>query len=57
MKTAQERQAEQKKEKLATMQNQIKTGKLVVRQMTDEERAKFAPRADAGDGPKRSRKR
>jgi len=57
MKTAQERQAEQKKEKLAVMEKQIKTGKLVVRQMTDEERTKFPPREDAGDGPKRSRKR
>jgi signal recognition particle GTPase len=57
MKTAQERQQEQKKAKLDVMEQQIKAGKLVVRKMTPEERAKFPPREGAGDGPRRSRKR
>jgi hypothetical protein len=57
MKTAQERQQEQKQAKLATMEQQIKTGKLVVRKMTAEERAKFPPREESADGPKRSRRR
>ena len=43
MKTAHERQQEQKKEKLEVMEQQIKTGKLVVRQMTAAERKKFPP--------------
>ena len=57
MKTAHERQQEQKKEKLEVMEQQIKAGKLVVRQMTAAERKKFPPREDAGDGRRRSRRR
>jgi hypothetical protein len=43
MKTQQERQAEKKREKLEAIEQQIKEGTLVVRKMTDEERAKFPP--------------
>jgi hypothetical protein len=57
MKTAKERQEEQKREKLAVMRRQVKAGKLVIRQMTPDERKKFAPRQEAGEGLKRSRKR
>jgi hypothetical protein len=57
MKTAKERQEEQKQEKLAVMRKQVKAGKLVIRQMTPEERKKFQPRQEAGEGIKRSRKR
>jgi hypothetical protein len=34
-----ERQAEKKQEKLAEMERQVKSGNLVIRQMTKEERA------------------
>jgi hypothetical protein len=57
MKTAKERQEEQKREKLAVMRKQVKAGKLVIRQMTAEERKKFPARQEAGEGLKRSRKR
>jgi len=57
MKTAKERQEEQKQEKLAVMRRQVKAGKLVIRQMTPDERKKFQPRQETGEGLKRSRKR
>jgi hypothetical protein len=57
MKTAKERAEEQKRAKLALMRKQVKAGRLVIRQMTAEERKKFPPREDAGDGLKRSRRR
>jgi hypothetical protein len=44
MKTAHERQEEQRQAKLASMEEQIKAGTLVVRKMTREEREKFPPR-------------
>jgi hypothetical protein len=43
MKTMQEQREERKQAKLKHMQRQIKSGKLVVRQMTDEERARHLP--------------
>jgi hypothetical protein len=46
MKTAHERQEEQRKAKLKLMRQQIKAGKLVVRQMTEEERKKYPPRPE-----------
>jgi hypothetical protein len=39
MKTPQERQADRRREKLDEVDKQIRTGSLVVRQMTAEERA------------------
>jgi hypothetical protein len=57
MKTAKERHEEQKRAKLALMRKQVKAGKLVIRQMTPEERKKFPPREDAGEGLKRPRRR
>jgi len=44
MKTQWERKEEQRREKLAHMQEQIKSGQLAVRQMTDEERRLYPPR-------------
>jgi anti-sigma28 factor (negative regulator of flagellin synthesis) len=44
MKTVQERQQEQRRAKLAQIRQKIKDGTLVVRQMTDEERAKLPER-------------
>lgn len=43
-KSVQERQQEERERKLADMQEQIKQGTLVVRQMTDEERRANPPR-------------
>jgi hypothetical protein len=51
MKTAHERQEEQRQAKLKLMRQQIKAGKLVVRQMTDEERKKYPP------GPEKPKRR
>ena len=39
MKSPQERQADRRRQKLEEVEKQIKTGSLVVRQMTEEERA------------------
>jgi hypothetical protein len=39
MKTPQERQADRRRQKLEEVEKQIRTGSLVVRQMTAEERA------------------
>ena len=39
MKTPQERQADRRRQKLEEVEKQIRAGSLVVRQMTDEERA------------------
>jgi hypothetical protein len=40
-KTQREREAEQRKAKLDRIQEQVDDGSLVIRQMTDEERARF----------------
>lgn len=50
MKTPQERQADRRRQKLDEVQKQIRTGSLVVRQMTAEERAENPVRPPA---PKR----
>ena len=39
MKTPQERQADRRRQKLEEVEKQIREGSLVVRQMTDKERA------------------
>jgi hypothetical protein len=45
MKSTQERAQERRREKLADVQAQIRSGSLVVRQMTAAERARYQPRA------------
>jgi hypothetical protein len=44
MKTPQERAEEKRREKLETMEAQIRDGSLVVRQMTPDERERNPPR-------------
>jgi hypothetical protein len=53
MKTVHERQEEQRQAKFELMRQQIKAGTLVVRKMTDEDRAKYPARPQ----PEKSRKR
>jgi hypothetical protein len=58
-KTQREREAEQRKAKLERIQEQVDEGSLVIRQMTDEERARFAsahPKPEHG-APRRERRR
>jgi hypothetical protein len=45
MKTAKQRYLEQREAKLERIRQQIESGRLVVRQMTRAERAKFPPRS------------
>jgi hypothetical protein len=45
MKTPQERAQDRRREKLAAIDEQVRSGSLVVRQMTEEERARYPPRA------------
>jgi hypothetical protein len=47
MKTARERAEEKREEKLALVREQVASGSLVIRQMTDEERRLYPPRPDA----------
>jgi anti-sigma28 factor (negative regulator of flagellin synthesis) len=44
MKSAQERAEDRRRQKLAEVQAQIRSGSLVVRQMTPAERAQYPPR-------------
>ena len=44
MKTARERAEEKRLEKLEHVQEEVKSGSLVIRQMTDEERERYPPR-------------
>jgi hypothetical protein len=44
-KTQREREAEQRKAKLDRIQEQVEDGSLVIRQMTDAERARFDKRS------------
>ena len=46
MKTARERAAEKRAEKLQVVQQQVESGSLVIRQMTDEERRQQPSRHD-----------
>jgi hypothetical protein len=56
--TPAERAQRKRDEKLADLQEQIQSGRLVVRQLTDEEKAAFdARRAKRGDAPPRRRRR
>jgi hypothetical protein len=54
MKTAQEKAEEKREEKLALVRQQVASGALVIRAMTDEERRLYPPRPAA---PKRPGKR
>ena len=51
MKTARERAQEKRDEKLALVREQVESGSLVIRQMTDEERRRYPLRHSR---PKRS---
>ena len=44
MKTTRERAADKRQEKLDLVQEQVKSGSLVIRQMTDEERRRYPRR-------------
>jgi hypothetical protein len=54
MKSTRERAEEKRVEKLQMINDQIASGKLVVREMTDEERLKYPPRAS--NRPERPRR-
>ncbi len=43
MKTARERAEEKRREKLELVAEQVETGQLVIRQMTEEERRRYPP--------------
>ncbi len=47
------RQQEQHEQKLKDMREQVAAGKLVIRQMTPEERRRFPPREEPRPRPKR----
>ncbi len=47
MKTSRERAEEKRAEKLELIREQVASGKLVVREMTDEERAMYPPRTNS----------
>jgi hypothetical protein len=44
MKTTRERAEEKRQEKLELVQQQLESGSLVIRQMTEEERRRYPPR-------------
>jgi hypothetical protein len=44
VKTTRERAEEKRQEKLANVREQLKSGSLVIRQMTDAERRRYPPR-------------
>jgi hypothetical protein len=52
----QQRQQERHEEKLKDIREQVDSGKLVIRQMTPEERKRFPPR-DPGSPGARSKRR
>jgi hypothetical protein len=54
MKTTRERAEEKRAEKLENVREQVATGRLVIRKMTDEEREKYPPVAD--DRPARPKR-
>ena len=57
MKTQRERDAEKREEKLRDINEAVADGRLVIREMTNEERARFAPREDKSDDGRRPRRR
>ncbi|HUO72076.1 MAG TPA: hypothetical protein VMU39_15010 [Solirubrobacteraceae bacterium] len=46
MKTMREKAEERRVAKLELLREQVENGSLVIRQMTDDERRRYAPRAD-----------
>jgi hypothetical protein len=54
VKTTRERAEEKRQAKLEQVREQVQNGELVIRQMTEEERAKYPPRTEQ---PKRPGKR
>jgi hypothetical protein len=54
MSTSRERAEEKRQAKLEFVREQVESGSLVIRKMTDEERQRYAPRPAQ---PKRSRRR
>jgi hypothetical protein len=55
MKTVHERAEEKRQEKFELMRQQIKAGTLVVRKMTDEERAKYPAKPQSEKSKRRAR--
>jgi hypothetical protein len=53
MKTARERAEEKREAKLSWVREQIDTGALVIRQMTDDERRRYPPRPVTPKRPNR----
>jgi hypothetical protein len=53
MKTARERAEEKREAKLEQMREQVESGSLVIRKMTDEERRRFPPRPSPPKRPRR----
>lgn len=45
--TARERAEKKREEKLENVREEVKAGSLIIRQMTDEERARYPPRENA----------
>jgi hypothetical protein len=45
--TARERAERKREEKLESVREEVKAGSLIIRQMTDEERARYPPRENA----------
>jgi hypothetical protein len=54
VKTTRERAEEKRAEKLERVREQVQSGSLVIRQMTDEERRRYPPVAPRGSSPRRS---
>ena len=52
-KTARERAEEKHEEKLELVREQVESGSLVIRQMTDEERRRYPPRPPTPKQPPR----
>ncbi len=54
MKTTRERAEERRQEKLDSVREQVQSGSLVIRRMTDEERDRYPPRAVTVNPKRRS---
>jgi hypothetical protein len=53
VRTARERAEEQRQLKLELIRDQVQSGMLVIRQMTDEERSRYPPRSAPAKRPGR----
>jgi hypothetical protein len=51
VKTTRERADEKRREKLDLVREQVASGSLVIRQMTDDERRRYPPRPDRAKRP------